>query len=354
MKIVEQLEGGVDTRTVSDEPTPPAKILVVDDEKIVVDLHKKMLERNGYEVVIAYDGIQALEMILAETPDLILTDVSMPEMDGLELCAELKKNERTNLIPVIMVTAVDDYDHRIRGIETGADDFLSKPVRSRELYARVKSLLRIKTLTDNLDSAETVIFSLANAIEAKDPFTKGHIDRVSSLAMDLGRHIGLSGMELSTLEKGGALHDIGKIGVRDDILLKPGKLTPEEFEEIKKHPETGENICRPLHSLRPVLPIIKHHHEKYDGSGYPSRLAGEDIPLLARIMAIVDVYDALISRRAYRSAMSHEHAMRIFREEISNGKFDPVLFEQFEKLIEPVSEFQDTPPEAEEESKVIP
>jgi putative two-component system response regulator len=338
MKIVEQLEGGLDTRTISDEPMPPAKILVVDDEKIVVDLHKKMLERNGYEVVIAHDGIQALEMILTETPDLILTE----------------KNERTNLIPVIMVTAVDDYDHRIRGIETGADDFLSKPVRSRELYARVKSLLRIKTLTDNLESAETVIFSLANAIEAKDPFTKGHIDRVSSLAMELGRHIGLTGMEISTLEKGGALHDIGKIGVRDDILLKPGKLTPEEFEEIKRHPETGANICRPLHSLRPVLPIIKHHHEKYDGSGYPSGLSGEDIPLLARIMAIVDVYDALTSRRAYRSAMSHEHAMRIFREDISNGKFDPVLFEKFEKLIEPASEFQDTPLEAKEESKVIP
>lgn len=345
--MVEQLEDGLITETIPDESVPPAKILVVDDEKIVVDLHKKMLERNGYEVVVAHDGAEALEMIAAEKPDLILTDVLMPEMDGLRLCEELKKNERTNLIPVIMVTAVDDYDHRIRGIETGADDFLSKPVRSRELYARVKSLLRIKTLTDNLESAETVIFSLANAIEAKDPFTKGHIDRVSSLAVNLGRHIGLTMAEIGTLKKGGALHDIGKIGVKDGVLLKPGKLTPEEFEEIKKHPATGENICRPLHSLKPVLPIIKHHHEKFDGSGYPSGLAGEDIPLLARIMAIVDVYDALTSRRAYRNAMTHEQAMRIFKKDISEGKFDPILFARFEELIESRSEFKKTPSENE-------
>lgn len=317
-----------------DETTAPAKILVVDDEKMIVDLHKKMLEMNGYDVAVAHNGIEALEVVASKEPDLILTDVFMPEMDGLQLCAELKKSEKTNLIPVIMVTAVDDYDNRIRGIETGADDYLTKPVRSRELHARVKSLLRLKTLTDNLESAETVIFSLANAIEAKDPFTKGHIDRVSSLAVSLGKHIGLSREDISTLEKGGALHDIGKIGVKDIILLKPGRLTPEEYEEIKKHPETGERICRPLNSLKPVLPIIKCHHERYNGNGYPSRLAGDNIPLLARIMAIVDVYDALTSRRAYREAMTHEQAMKIFRHETANGEFDPTLFAKFEEMLE--------------------
>ncbi len=317
-----------------------ARILVVVDEEIVVDLHKRMLEKDGYEVIGASNGAEALELVASEMPDLILTDVFMPEMDGLELCGELKKNEQTNLIPVIMVTAVDDYDNKIRGIEIGADDYLAKPVRSRELHARVKSLLRIKTLTDNLESAETVIFSLANAIEAKDHFTKGHIDRVSLLAVSLGVHIELSRFETGTLEKGGALHDIGKIGVKDIILLKPGRLTPEEFEEIKKHPETGEKICRPLNSLRPVLPLIKHHHERYDGSGYPSGLVGEDIPLLARIMAIVDVYDALTSRRAYRDAMTHEQAMRILRSETGDGKFDPDLFGRFEELIESRAEFK--------------
>jgi putative two-component system response regulator len=191
-----------------------------------------------------------------------------------------------------------------------------------------------------LESAETVIFSLANAIEAKDPFTKGHIDRVSSLAVNLGKHIGLNNEDIGTLEKGGALHDIGKIGVKDIILLKPGKLTPEEYEEIKKHPETGENICRPLNSLKPVLPLIKHHHERFDGSGYPSGLAGENIPLLARIMAIVDVYDALTSQRAYRNAMTHEQAMKIFSKDTADGKFDPILFKEFEKLIESRSEFK--------------
>ena len=339
---MEQLKGKISTKTDLREsmPTRPAKILVVDDERIVVDLHKKMLERDGYNVVVANDGAEALDMVCTEKPDLILTDVFMPEMDGLQLCEELKKNEHTNLIPVIMVTAVDDFDHKIKGIETGADDFLAKPVRSRELHARVKSLLRIKNLTDSLESAETVIFSLANAIEAKDPFTKGHIDRVSSLAVSLGIHIELSREEISTLEKGGALHDIGKIGVKDSVLLKPGRLTPEEFEEIKKHPETGENICSPLNSLKLVLPIIKHHHERYDGSGYPSGLVGEDIPLLARLMAIVDVYDALTSRRAYRDALTHEQAMKIFRDDVEKAKFDPALFEKFAELIESREDFQ--------------
>ncbi len=341
--MTENLKNGLSSEAALYESSPHAKILVVDDENIVIDLHKKMLERSGYNVIVARNGVEALERVVTEKPDLILTDVFMPEMDGLQLCEELKKNERTNLIPVIMVTAVDDYDNKIRGIETGADDFLAKPVRSRELYARVKSLLRMKTLIDNLESAETVIFSLANAIEAKDPFTKGHSDHVSSLAVNLGKHIGLSNEDIGTLEKGGALHDIGKIGVKDIILLKPGKLTPEEYEEIKKHPETGENICRPLNSLKPVLPLIKHHHERFDGSGYPSGLAGENIPLLARIMAIVDMYDALTSHRAYRKAMTHEQAMKIFSTDTADGKFDPILFKEFEKLIESRSEFKELP-----------
>lgn len=343
--MTDELKEGLGSQAVpTDESTPPAKILVVDDEKIVLDLHKRMLEKDGYEVIIAGNGAEALDMIDDEKPDLILTDVFMPEMNGLELCEQLKRNEKTNLIPVVMITAVDDYDNKIRGIETGADDFLAKPVRSRELYARVRSLLRIKTLVDNLESAETVIFSLANAIEAKDPFTKGHIDRVSLLAVNLGRHIGLDDVEIGTLEKGGALHDIGKIGVKDKILLKPGKLTPEEYEEIKKHPETGENICSPLNSLKPVLPIIKHHHERYDGSGYPCGLIGEEIPLLARVMAIVDVYDALTSRRAYRDAMTHEQAMRILKHDTEKEKFDPALLKTFEELIESRAEFKKSLP----------
>jgi putative two-component system response regulator len=311
-----------------------SKILVVDDEKTVVEVHKKMLERDGYDVVVARNGLDALEKVSTENPDLILTDLSMPEMDGLQLCEKLKNGKKTGLIPVVMVTAMDDFDNKIRGIETGADDFLAKPIRPRELYARVKSLLRIKSLTDSLESAEAVIFSLANTIEAKDYFTKGHIDRVSTLAMNLGAHLGLSRDAVNTLQKGGVLHDIGKIGVKDFILNKSGRLTPEEFEEVKKHPEIGEKICRPLHSLEPVLPIIKHHHEKYDGTGYPSGLAGEDIPLLARIMAFVDVYDALRSKRAYRDEMSYEAAMTIMREETEQKKFDPVIFKEFEKLIE--------------------
>lgn len=316
------------------------KILVVDDEEIVVELHKKLLQKKGYDVVVARNGLEALEKVEREEPDLILTDVFMPEMDGLQLCEKLKTNEKTNLIPVVMLTAADDFDHRIRGIETGADDYLAKPVRTRELYARVRSLLRIKNLTDSLESAETVIFSLANAIEAKDYYTRGHIDRVSALAVGLGQYMGVTKEDLNSLKKGGALHDIGKIGVRDTILVKPARLTPEEFEEIKRHPQIGEKICRPLHSLEPVLPIIKHHHEKHDGSGYPSGLAGAEIPLLARIMSIVDVYDAFTSRRSYRDAMTYEQTMRILEKETESEKFDPDLFEQFRELVESRPEFQ--------------
>ncbi|RJP22114.1 MAG: response regulator [Candidatus Abyssobacteria bacterium SURF_5] len=312
---------------------PEPKILVVDDEKTVVEIHKKLLEKRGYHVIVAYNGAEALTKVASEEPDLVLTDVSMPEMDGLQLCERLKGTKTTRLIPIIMLTAMDDFDNKIRGIETGADDFLAKPVRPRELYARVQSLLRIKNLTDNLESAETVIFSLANAIEAKDVFTKGHTDRVSSLARRIGEYIGMSETETENLEKGGILHDIGKIGIRDTILNKPGKLTDEEFEEIKKHPETGEKICRPLRSLEPVLPIIKCHHERFDGSGYPLGLAGEQIPLPARIVALVDVYEALRSKRAYRDAMPHAEAMAILLRETAESKFDPEVLKKFEEMM---------------------
>ncbi len=313
---------------------PDSKILVVDDERTVVEVHKKLLEKKGYRVVVAYNGAEALAKVVSDQPDLVLTDLSMPEMDGLQLCEKLKKTKTTNLIPIIMLTAMDDFDNKIRGIETGADDFLAKPVRPRELYARVQSLLRIKNLTDNLESAETVIFSLANAIEAKDYFTKGHTDRVSSLAGSLGEFIGLSEEDVNILEKGGILHDIGKIGIKDSVLNKPGRLTDEEFTEIKRHPETGERICRPLRSLEPVLPIIKHHHERYDGSGYPAGLEAEQIPLTARLVAIVDVYEALRSKRAYRDEMSHSEAMKILSKETEERKFDRELLEHFKSMME--------------------
>lgn len=318
------------------------KILVVDDERTVVEVHKKLLEKKGYRVIVAYNGTEALSKVAAEEPDLVLTDVSMPEMDGLQLCEKLKGSKATSLIPIIMLTAMGDFDNKIRGIETGADDFLAKPVRPRELYARVQSLLRIKNLTDSLERAETVIFSLANAIEAKDCFTKGHIIRVSSLAGHLGKCIGLSENDIGVLEKGGILHDIGKIGIRDTILNKASKLTPEEFEEIKKHPETGEKICRPLRSLEPVLPIIKCHHERNDGSGYPSGLRGEQIPLFARIVSIVDVYEALRSKRAYRDAMPHTEAMKILKFETAERKFDPALLAEFEDMLHFEPELQST------------
>ena len=309
------------------------KILVVDDNPASVRMLRDRLVGMGYEVVEAYDGQQALEQVEEESPDLILLDVMMPKMDGFEVCRRLKGDERTILIPVVMVTALRERADRIRGIEAGADDFLTKPVDHAELTARVSSLLRIKQYTDELESAETVIGSLALSVEAKDPYTEGHCGRLSQYSARLGERIGLSLEELKALGRGGVLHDVGKIGVPETILTKRGKLTEEEYGVMKEHPVIGERICSPMKSLGLVLPIIRHHHERMDGSGYPDRLRGEEIPVTARIMAIVDVYDALRTERPYKPMLSLEESLGTLREESERGWWDPDLLREFEGII---------------------
>ncbi|MFC1608059.1 HD-GYP domain-containing protein [Candidatus Latescibacterota bacterium] len=308
------------------------KILVVDDKPLNVELLEADLVSSGYDVVTAYDGQSALDIVAAEKPDLILLDVMMPGMDGFEVCRRLKSDEETILIPVVMVTALSDKADRIKGIEAGVDDFLTKPVDREELKARVKSLLRVKLFTDELERAETVITSLALGVEAKDPYTENHCLRLSDYSMVLGKELGLPDDQIRALKLGGTLHDLGKIGIPDAILLKKGRLDTEEFTIMKQHPVIGYNICNPLHSLRLVLPIIRNHHERFDGSGYPDGLKGDEIPITARILTVVDVYDALRTERPYKPIFDRDKSIAILREETEKGWYDPEVITTFIQL----------------------
>jgi putative two-component system response regulator len=235
----------------------------------------------------------------------------------------------TRLTPIVLVTGQTDLSDRIRGIEAGADEFLSKPVHPHELRARVRSLSRVKHLIDDLDSAEAAFMTLALTIEARDPLTKGHCERLASHAVRLGQAIGLGDDDLEALHRGGYLHDVGKVGVPDAVLLKPGPLTAEEFELMKRHPEIGDSLCAPLQSLRRVRPIILSHHERLDGSGYPNALRGDEVPLLAQVVGVVDVFDALTSKRPYRAALAPEEAARHLLADAERGRFARCYVEAF-------------------------
>jgi putative two-component system response regulator len=308
-------------------------ILVVDDEQLNRELMTELLEPQGYKIVTAADGQEALKEFACNQPDLVLLDIMMPQLDGVEVCRRLKENPESRLTPIVLVTALSDKEDRVRGIEAGADDFLSKPVDRLELLARVHSLLNLKAYTDELDRAESVLLALARSIEGKDPYTGGHCERLSDYSERLGRRLGLPEEQIKALRRGGIVHDIGKVAVPDAILLKPGKLTPEEWKTIRQHPAAGESICAPLRSFRLVLPIIRHHHEKLDGSGYPDGLKGDQIPLTARIMTIVDIYDALTTERPYHGASSSEETLELMGQEVQKGWWDPHIFSEFHKLI---------------------
>jgi len=305
----------------------------VDDDPAIRDILVRILQREGYTPITASNGLEALDLVQRELPDLILLDVTMPILDGFAVCKRLKDNEQTALIPVTMLTGLDDREHRRRGIEVGADDFLTKPPEQSLLRARLRSQLRIKRLTDQLDRTESVIFMLALAVEAKDAYTEGHLRRLSSYSEQLAVAAQLSHAQVKAIRLGGLLHDIGKISIDDAILGKPTLLTDEEYRHIKRHPEEGARIVAPMRFASEVGPIIMHHHERWDGSGYPHSLRGEDIPIGARIVAIVDAYDAMMTDRPYRDSLGLDETLRRLRE--GRGReWDPQLLDLFISLIE--------------------
>ena len=320
------------------ESTPEARrsrVLIADDRESIRSLFHRLLSADGHDVVLAPDGASALAAVHRHRPDVVLLDVAMPLVDGLDVCRQLKADPATRLTPVVLVSGQTELTDRINGIEAGADDYLSKPVHPHELRARVRSLSRVKQLIDALDSAEAAFVALAQTIEARDPYTMGHCERLSRTAVSLGRALGLGTDDLHALHRGGYLHDIGKVGVPDSVLLKPAPLTAEESALMRRHPEIGDSLCAPLQSLRSVRPIILGHHERIDGSGYPNGLRGDNVPLLAQIVGIVDVYDALTSRRPYRDALSHDEAVRFMMEETHAGRFNPRYVDAFLETLVP-------------------
>jgi putative two-component system response regulator len=301
----------------------------VDDVAANARLLERQLLGDGHRVLFARDGEEALAVVSRDHPDLVLLDVMMPTLDGFETCRRLKSDPATRLVPVVLVTALHESSDRVRGLEVGADDFISKPVNAAELTARVRSLLRIKRYTDELDSAESVIVSLALTIEARDASTEGHCQRLARYAVRLGRLLGLDDDNLSALARGGFLHDIGKVGIPDAVLMKPGRLTPEEFEVMRQHTVIGDRLCGELRSLRRVRPIVRHHHERLDGSGYPDGLRGGAVPLLAQIMGVVDVFDALTTERPYRQPMTVAAACEELTREARVGWRDRAMVDAF-------------------------
>jgi len=308
--------------------SPRSRVLVVDDLQANHSLIDAYLEPLGCDLVHASSGQAALEAVEAAGLDLILLDVQMPGLNGFEVCARLKREPSTRLVPIVMVTALSAVDDRVRALEAGADDFLTKPVDRVELVARVRSLLRLKATYDRLEDSEQVIYSLARAVEAKDRYTQAHTARVAGSARRLGEILGLGEAVLEDLYRGGVIHDIGKIGVPDQILLKARALSSSEMAIMREHPSIGEEIIRPLRSATSLRAIVRHHHESFDGTGYPDRLRGSDIPLLARIVAVCDAFDALVSDRPYRRRLASEQALEVLRRGAAS-QWDPQLVEIF-------------------------
>jgi putative two-component system response regulator len=310
-----------------------AKILVVDDDDVVTCFLRLVLEGDGHQVTVARDGQEALDLVAQAMPDLILLDLEMPRIGGFDVLHRLKQAPATRLLPILILTGTDPAEFRASAWALGADEFLSKPPRPQELLARCRALLRVKRLVDELDSAEAVVFAFARAVDAKCVYTQEHSERVSRYSVALGEKLGLSVDDVETLRRGALLHDLGKISLPDAILNKPGPLTEEEYNLVKQHPDVGFRILERLRSVRNLLPLVKSHHERLDGKGYPDGLSAGSIPKLVRILSVADVYDALSSVRPYRPAMPQARCFEILRAEAEDGSLDPDLVRPFCELM---------------------
>jgi len=327
----QKLGRGAVTRLLGPRPKPV--VLVVDDVASNRELLEGHLIDLGYEVRVAGDGVEALASIEAAEPDLVLLDVDMPRMDGLAMCARLKSHPTRRLIPVVLITALADRATKLRGIEAGADDFLTKPFDAKELLLRARTLLNDRMLNLRLDGAETVILALARVVEARDLYTVHHAERVGRYTREIGRAHGIGDDDLAVLYQGGVLHDLGKAFIPSEILLKSGPLTDDEWSLMRSHSTSGAEICEPLRSTSDLLPLIRHHHERMDGRGYPDHLVGAAIPLSARMAAVADAWDAMVNERPYRTALDRDEALRRLHEG-AGTQWDAEFIDLFVQLID--------------------
>lgn len=325
----------------------PSTILIVDDEAGGRYTLESILEEQGYRIEMAENGREALEKARQLLPDVILLDVMMPDMDGFEVCQHIRKDAVLAEIPIIMLTALDDRKSFLTGLESGADDYITKPYDRHELRARLHGITRLnryKKLLEERSNIEKVheqllaaydatIAGWSHALDLRDKETEGHSQRVADLSGRLAEMMGITGMDMVYMRRGSLLHDIGKLGVPDSILLKPYKLTDEEWAVMHKHPQYAYDMIYPIEYLRPSLDIPYSHHEKWDGTGYPRGLKGEEIPITARIFAVVDVWDALTSDRPYRPAWDEAKALEYIREQ-SGRHFDPLVAELFIRMMD--------------------
>lgn len=321
-------------------------VLIVDDEYSGRETLQSVLEGEGYELIMAENGLQAIEKAKAYQPDVILLDVMMPGMTGFEVCERIRSDPQVAEIPIIILTALDDRDSLLTGLKSGADDFISKPFDRFELRARLIGITRLNRfhkLVDEreklqqahqhlLDAYDATIAGWSHAMDLRDRETEGHSQRVTELTLKLAKAFGIQDNELTHIRHGALLHDMGKLGIPDSILQKPDQLTNEEWVVMRKHPQLAYEMLYPVEYLRPALDIPYSHHEKWDGTGYPRGLKGEEIPLAARIFAIVDVWDAITSDRPYRPAYTIEQALSHIREQ-SGKHFDPQVVDVFFKLV---------------------
>jgi len=318
-------------------------ILILDELDINRRLLRAMLKAAPYRVLEARRATEALQMMDQEQVDLLILDLMMPEMSGLEFCKKIKSNKTTQLTPILMLTSVQGIENEIAGISSGADEFLTKPLHPDVVRTRIRAMLRNKAAIDSLEEAETILFALAQAVEKRDKYTGDHCDRLAKYSVTLGTAMGLPRHQLIALHRGGYLHDIGKVCVPDSILFKKGPLTEEEWVIMRSHTVKGEEICLPMKTLSPVLPIIRNHHERWDGTGYPDGIRGEAIPLLARVLQIADIYDALTTARPYKPALTIAEAMQILEDEVRRGWRDPELVPLFQQCIQDLG--TDPPPD---------
>ncbi|MCI0345880.1 MAG: response regulator [Chloroflexi bacterium] len=311
------------------DPAPGGPlILVVEDDSANRALITALLQREGYRILAAVDGESGLRLALEEEPDAILLDVGLPRLDGHEVTRRLRLVPATRTVPIILLTGRASMDDMVQGLDSGADDFIAKPFKRPELLARLRSAVRMRQAILGMENARAAVAALANAVEAKDVTTEHHCERLVLLAARVGESVGLTKGELEALAYGALLHDVGKIGVPEAILLKPGPLDTDEWTILRRHPEIGERICSPLGLSREFLPIIRSHHERWDGGGYPDGLVGTQIPIGARIVGIVDAFDAMTHDRPYRPAMTTARAL----DELQRGQrshFDPELVALF-------------------------